>query len=240
MKQIYMKTLMFVGLMLAGFAQAQTYTINSSGWLKCNWNSGIAESMAALFSGTLNLGSFTDTNSSEVELTSLSISVYHLSNGTVEVFLNNVSVGTVSSNHPFASCSTSAENAKKTVSFTLTPAIKSAYNLGQSNTISVSRISGDRTYHYFYGAEVVVSTKALGVGDSEYAGVEVFPNPAREFITVTGLKSAKRYNVYNVLGAKVLSGEVSNRQTIDVRNLQKGLYFLRFPDGGGVEIKFLK
>jgi hypothetical protein len=60
----------------------------------------------------------------------------------------------------------------------------------------------------------------------------VYPNPAREFLIVTGLKSAKRFNVYDILGKNVLNGAVSNHQTIDVRGLQKGLYFLRFTDGG--------
>lgn len=238
MKQIYMKSLLIVSLTLVSVVQAQTYTINSSGGGTCPHSGiGAAHSRGVWSTATAApLGSFTDTNSSNVELTRLQVFVYGVNAGTAEVFLNSVSLGNVNTTS-FATCP-AISTVKFGVVFTLSTAIKNAYNLGGSNTISVRRVSGAPDL-YFYGAEVVATTQVLGVEDSEYALLEVYPNPAREFLIVTGLKSAKRFNVYDILGKNVLNGAVSNHQTIDVRGLQKGLYFLRFPDGG-YSTKFIK
>lgn len=154
-----------------------------------------------------------------------------LLNGDLEVFLNNVSLGAATATGNDGDC-VSVETRPSiavNVPVTFTTAIKDAYNIGGSNTLTMS-VGGAQ--QCIYGAEVVVQVQVLGVEDSEYASLEVYPNPAREFLIVTGLKSAKRFNVYDILGKNVLNGAVSNHQTIVVRSLQKGLYFLRFPYGG--------
>lgn len=68
--------------------------------------------------------------------------------------------------------------------------------------------------------------------------IKLFPNPSSEFLQISNLKSKESYSIYNVLGAEIKNGFISNNEQIDVRNLTNELYFLKFLDG--TTIKFLK
>lgn len=231
MKQFYTKILFVVSLMLTGFVPAQSYKIDASGGGTCPYPDIAATHSPGVDSNPYVLGTFTDTNGEGVELSGLSLSSFSFTSGTCEFYINGTSIGTITESGRSSSCTAPHLLGSTLLLSSVTADIKKAYNIGGLNTLSAKRISGEPR-HYFYGVFVNVSTQVLGVEDSEYAGVEVFPNPASDFLSVTGLKSAKRFNIYDILGKNVLNGEVFNHQTIDVRGLQKGLYFLRFPDGG--------
>ena len=66
----------------------------------------------------------------------------------------------------------------------------------------------------------------------------VYPNPASDFISVAGLKQTTAFEVYNILGAKVLKGSLSATGKIEVQPLTKGVYFLILD--GGTPLKFIK
>lgn len=68
--------------------------------------------------------------------------------------------------------------------------------------------------------------------------IKLFPNPSSEFLQISNLKSKESYSIYNVLGAEIKNGFISNNEQIEVRNLTNELYFLKFLDG--TTIKFLK
>lgn len=68
--------------------------------------------------------------------------------------------------------------------------------------------------------------------------IKLFPNPSSEFLQISNLKSKESYSIYNVLGAEIKNGFISNNEQIDIRNLTNELYFLKFLDG--TTIKFLK
>ena len=70
---------------------------------------------------------------------------------------------------------------------------------------------------------------SLSVADTPPAlsNVQIVPNPATNFIQVSRLKTTEKYAIYNILGAEIKSGTVSNTEEIDIRNLSKGLYFLK-------------
>jgi len=69
--------------------------------------------------------------------------------------------------------------------------------------------------------------------------VSLFPNPAKDAITFKYPTSkAIDVTIYNVLGAKVKSfTHSSNETTLNISNLEKGLYFIRFYDNGNVTSK---
>ena len=46
------------------------------------------------------------------------------------------------------------------------------------------------------------------------------------------------YKIYDVLGAEVLKGEISENKKIDIKNLRQGVYFLKFEKGN--TFKFVK
>jgi len=48
----------------------------------------------------------------------------------------------------------------------------------------------------------------------------------------------ENYKIYSILGTEINSGRISNKDKIDILNLTKGLYFLKF--GNGNSVKFLK
>ena len=68
--------------------------------------------------------------------------------------------------------------------------------------------------------------------------IKLFPNPSCEFLQISNLKSIESYSIYNVLGAEIKNGFISNNEQIDIRNLTNELYLLKFLDG--TTIKFLK
>lgn len=68
--------------------------------------------------------------------------------------------------------------------------------------------------------------------------IKLFPNPSIEFIQVSGLTENENYRIYNILGAEIKNGTISNNEQIDIRDFTNGLYFLKFDNGNS--IKFIK
>ena len=67
--------------------------------------------------------------------------------------------------------------------------------------------------------------------------IYIYPNPVTNFIKVSGLKQAKNFRIYNMIGAKILEGVINNNKSIKVQNLSKGIYFLNFDKS---TLKFIK
>ena len=61
--------------------------------------------------------------------------------------------------------------------------------------------------------------------------IKLFPNPSTEFIRVSELSAKENYKIYTILGSEIIRGSVSNNETIDIRNLNSGVYFLKFDNG---------
>lgn len=68
--------------------------------------------------------------------------------------------------------------------------------------------------------------------------IKLFPNPSSDFIRISGITKTENYSIYNILGAKVKSGTILNGEKIDIRNVKKGLFFLKFESGEFM--KFIK
>jgi hypothetical protein len=68
--------------------------------------------------------------------------------------------------------------------------------------------------------------------------ITLFPNPSSEFIQINGLTTKERYKIYNILGAEVERGNISNQEEIDIKTFTSGLYFLKFENGN--TLKFIK
>ena len=59
------------------------------------------------------------------------------------------------------------------------------------------------------------------------SNINLFPNPAVDFVQISGLTKTKNYEVYNILGKRVLEGTISDNQKINIQNFTNGLYFLK-------------
>ncbi|MDC7996640.1 T9SS type A sorting domain-containing protein [Gilvibacter sediminis] len=88
-------------------------------------------------------------------------------------------------------------------------------------------------------AEIAFAAGVLSVQDFELnAGIQAYPNPANNVISLAGLSEAKEFVIYNVLGAQVKSGVANNNQPIQIDELTPGMYFLKIDSGNTV--KFIK
>lgn len=90
----------------------------------------------------------------------------------------------------------------------------------------IGDVGGDNSYE---GKVLKLDLTTLSVADipTELSNIGISPNPASDFLQVSGLKAREKYAIYNVLGAEIRSGEVFNNEEIDIRSLSKGLYFLK-------------
>ena len=61
--------------------------------------------------------------------------------------------------------------------------------------------------------------------------IKLFPNPSTDFIKVSELTAKENYKIFTILGSEIKRGSVSNNETIDIRNLNFGVYFLKFDNG---------
>ena len=69
--------------------------------------------------------------------------------------------------------------------------------------------------------------------------INLYPNPSDNYIKLLGLKNPEKYEIYNIYGAQINHGIVTeDHQEIDVSALASGFYFLKFHNRN--PIKFLK
>ena len=87
---------------------------------------------------------------------------------------------------------------------------------------------------------LIVTTNTLSTPDFEQDNntIKFYPNPSSDFIQISGLTKAMNYSLYNILGAKLSEGTVSNDENIAVQDLTNGVYILKFENGS--TIKFMK
>lgn len=107
-------------------------------------------------------------------------------------------------------------NSKNTYEFNhkLTKKIDGFYRLKQ--------IDIDGNFGY---SEVV----ALRSKISEFTPV-IYPNPSQDMIMVKGLKAPSLFSIESISGQKSFSGSIEVKESIDISNLQAGLYILNIQD----------
>jgi len=82
---------------------------------------------------------------------------------------------------------------------------------------------------------------------SNVEGINLFPNPASDEITIqfnqNSSNSSYQYYILNNVGSLVRSGELNDRNTISIQNLQSGMYWVQIKDNSTSQIcnkKFVK
>lgn len=102
----------------------------------------------------------------------------------------------------------------------------------------------------FHGNELYISewsagkiSKAelstLSLNSTNIHNLNIFPNPASNFITISGINEPIRFSLYNNLGIKIKSNMISqSKNKINIQNLTKGLFFLKLENG--IVFKFIK
>jgi hypothetical protein len=63
---------------------------------------------------------------------------------------------------------------------------------------------------------------------AEKSGI-IYPNPAVEYVTISGFKNGTEFKIFSMNGDEVYSGIVTANSKVDVSTLANGLYIVRFP-----------
>lgn len=69
-----------------------------------------------------------------------------------------------------------------------------------------------------------------------YEEITIFPNPAQDHFTVSGIKESASYQLVNATGEIVLSGTVQPSEEINIETLTKGVYFLHLNHSSVVKL----
>jgi hypothetical protein len=109
-------------------------------------------------------------------------------------------------------------------------------NTGKTASIVVTAEDGTtKTY-------TVTITVGVGVDEFAKAGIKMYPNPAKNYLNVTGLKDNAVVKVINAAGQQVsVQNATTNAMRINVQSLSKGMYMLRVEtDGKVLSSRFVK
>ncbi|OCK52422.1 hypothetical protein BA768_12590 [Chryseobacterium sp. CBo1] len=83
----------------------------------------------------------------------------------------------------------------------------------------------------------ILNNNVLAVDKINKENFKIYPNPVEDFINVENLKSnSSKAEIIDLNGRLILTNEIENNK-IDVRNLQKGIYFLKIDE---ITNKFIK
>lgn len=73
------------------------------------------------------------------------------------------------------------------------------------------------------------------VGENDAVSLNIFPNPANDFVMVSG-ENLSGLEVYNAVGQLVMNVNVNNEEKIDIENLESGVYFFSIIDKNGNKV----
>ena len=88
----------------------------------------------------------------------------------------------------------------------------------------------------------VVEGDTLSIEDEALADVEIYPNPVKDILTITTSAQLTDYvaTVFDINGKRVMNQKLSSN-SLDVNELQTGIYFLRLEsEGRSIKRKFIK
>jgi hypothetical protein len=95
------------------------------------------------------------------------------------------------------------------------------------DTITVNSNFGKVYYYYIDDVNVIDST-AIGIKEENKSGFSLYPNPANETLIIETKEQAKGYlKILDITGRELISEPlIAEKQSIDVSDLDKGVYFL--------------
>ncbi|PZR11665.1 MAG: hypothetical protein DI539_20525 [Flavobacterium psychrophilum] len=93
--------------------------------------------------------------------------------------------------------------------------------------------------YIYYDNLSFVDNSVAGTNDNTIEGLQMFPNPTENILTITSANNAeKSVIVYDMLGKQVINTTVANG-TIDVSNLNAGIYIVNITEEGKTATKKL-
>jgi hypothetical protein len=72
-----------------------------------------------------------------------------------------------------------------------------------------------------------------GIPTTNVSTIKVTPNPAKDFINISGLSGGETLRISDIAGTLVLLSKIENtQQQIDISRLKAGIYIVQISKGG--------
>ncbi|WP_027377430.1 M1 family aminopeptidase [Kaistella palustris] len=84
---------------------------------------------------------------------------------------------------------------------------------------------------------VTKDTGILAVSNTEKEAVQIYPNPVKNELSVSGITKDEPYEIYGLDGKRLKSGVYQSQNSLNVSTLPKGVYLLKLQDQN---LKFIK
>jgi beta-porphyranase len=114
-------------------------------------------------------------------------------------------------------------------------------NIGLPTVASLNDNTKNTTYFDYVHTYKLVNNGTLSVDSNQYenANIALYPNPAKDVVTIKGLAVGDKITVSNVLGEEVLSDLATEEQAvIFTSNLTEGVYIVSIE--GKTQLKLIK
>ncbi len=101
--------------------------------------------------------------------------------------------------------------------------------------------AGDNYTITFISADFTIMS-ATALNDFNISVIKIYPNPATEFVTITGIEAPTTIRIINITGKVVRAIVVTSTEIyIDITDLSKGIYFVQLELQGKVQtVKMVK
>lgn len=114
-------------------------------------------------------------------------------------------------------------------SIVITPTASTCYSVTRSYSCRIDTASKCITVNLCTG---------LGKTGSGNEYVSVFPNPAKEMVVMTSQEGLfTRYSLLDITGRELIHGSFRGSHTLDVSQLSRGIYILKFDSGSKTQIR---
>lgn len=89
----------------------------------------------------------------------------------------------------------------------------------------------DSSNEVFFDNISLVATATASTEDIFAANFSVYPNPAKNLINISSVKSIEKAEIFSIIGKRVVSTTSLKNNKIDVSSLAKGVYILKLVSG---------
>jgi hypothetical protein len=153
---------------------------------------------------------------------------------TVSVTMGQFPLVNVSASPAFTVCegSTMTLTASGAITYTwlsaVQPSVASQSITGGAGSYTAVGSNGGSCLGYNW---IVIGTgNCTGIGEEEFAGARVYPNPFTDRISITGPSGVMTIEVLDISGRVLLTTKISESTEVRIESLPTGYYFLRITD----------
>ncbi|MCQ2321957.1 MAG: T9SS type A sorting domain-containing protein, partial [Bacteroidales bacterium] len=114
--------------------------------------------------------------------------------------------------------------------------IMRVYRDSQVESLRCYWVNGDLIFHQGDTDCDAILTVEENVLASDFESISLYPNPTNGTLYIENQGNASTFNISNMLGQTVMTGNIANSQTVDVSGLDDGMFFIRI---GQRTVKFV-